>query len=416
MTKNSLASAFQSNEKRNFNFVMLRRGFREHLPGLSGNAVKLYVWLLLSAHFSGPKRGCVEASYEDIARSLRWNQKTLQRALTKMEFRYIEIQRAANQHELTTIRIIKYDFEGSTPAVDKPVQSKSPAVDSGADKFVQSAVHTNAPNSENRKELQAPKNAVEIKKEKNGKSDAVRRPIDAERPFASHSALEGGRSPLPEPTPLRTKSISSLTKRAKLSARLADRIRKNGNNYIDELDSDERAAFSAVRYEPGDVGSLAGGFISVVYEVYEEHENGDISPGNLCSKIIDRCLSEQRAAKMLGGDPSDYFWPPEFQEHRDRLREGERIQEAAANAELKKLQQGKPHPKPIPEEELARVVYSCLFPVELRCLLPNGIREKLDAVGGRILFPPDPDTLQRSLASVKEFIRLCEREQREPAE
>jgi hypothetical protein len=330
MTSNGPTPASQSSEKRNFNFVMLRRGFREHLPGMSGNAVKLYVWLHLSASFSGPMRGYGVASYEDIARSLRWNQKALQRALTEMECRYIEIQRAANQHELTTIRIIKYDLEESTPAVDKSVQSKSPAVDagvdSGVDKSVQSDVHSNGPNSENRKELQASKNVVEVKKEKNGKSDAVRRPFDAElRPI--------------NPSP---KSASRFKKNQNLAGRLAKKIREAGHSesypgliehykkkgWEHPFGNDERAAFGALQYQP-DLTSpvLSTDFVYAVVYVFEENLGKNISPGNLCSKVIDFCECERKKNKTLGSEDPGYYYPPDFVQHRNKLRAGERVAE-----------------------------------------------------------------------------------------
>jgi hypothetical protein len=55
-------------------FVKLRRGLLPHLAEMSSNAAKLYVCLLLRAHWeSGPKRGWVETRYEDIARDLGWS-------------------------------------------------------------------------------------------------------------------------------------------------------------------------------------------------------------------------------------------------------------------------------------------------------------------------------------------------------
>jgi hypothetical protein len=315
MTSNVPTPASRSSEKRNFNFVMLRRGFREHLPGMSGNAVKLYVWLHLSAHFSGPKRGCVEASYEDIARSLRWNQKTLQRALTEMELRYIEIQRAANQYELTTIRIIKYDLEGSAPAVDKSVQSKSPAVDagvdSGVDKSVQSDVHSNGPNSENRKELQPTKNAVEVKTEKNGKADAVRR--------------------LSDPSP---KSAARFKKNQNLSARLAAKIQESGYSFSGWADhcekkgwphpwnAERRQAFEAMQYKPNlESPLLSMDFVIAVEFVWEENQDKDLPAGILCSKVIDCCERERKR------DGDGNYYPPNFVEHRNQLRARERAAE-----------------------------------------------------------------------------------------
>lgn len=139
--------------KRDMGFVKIRRGLREHLVTMSSNAVKLYLWLHLSANWA-VKRGCVEASYEDIARALGWSQKTLQRTVAELEPKYIAVAHA-NQFKLTTIRIIKYDI-----AVDNSVQSAS-AVDTVVDKFVQSDVHSDPSKPATTHELQAPKKAVE---------------------------------------------------------------------------------------------------------------------------------------------------------------------------------------------------------------------------------------------------------------
>jgi hypothetical protein len=152
----------QSTEKRDPGFVKLRRGLRPHLAKMSSNSVKLYVELLLRADWKGPKRGWVETSYEDVANSLRWSLKTLQRAVEELTGKpYIEVERAANQYELTRIKILKYDLEECPSGVDKSVQSYGVgvdrAVDSGVDKSVQRSVHTSATISQSHKDLQAPK-------------------------------------------------------------------------------------------------------------------------------------------------------------------------------------------------------------------------------------------------------------------
>ena len=117
-----------------------------------------------------------------------------------------------------------------------------------------------------------------------------------------------------------------------LALRTAEAIYKNGNQYSrDHLDSDEyeilEAAVKAVRWNASSPKNIAMGFTLMLMETYEKHRADEISPGNLCSKVIDRCASEQKACKTTGADPSDYFWPPDFQEHRDRLRKEERASE-----------------------------------------------------------------------------------------
>jgi hypothetical protein len=148
---------------------------------MSSNAVKLYLWLHLKAYFSGPNRGWVEASYGDIASGNGWDSKTLQRAVKELGRKpYIEIQRATNQYELTRIKILKFGIGDRNSAVDKSVHSNPAAVDvgvdSGVDKSDRSAVHSNPFMCLTPRDLQAPKNAVEEKKEEG--TDGVRRRFD----------------------------------------------------------------------------------------------------------------------------------------------------------------------------------------------------------------------------------------------
>jgi hypothetical protein len=160
------AAPAASSEKRGPGWTPIRRGLRPHLRDMSSNAVKLYLWLHLSAQFSGANRGSVESSYDDIARELGWNQKKLQRTIDELRARpYIEVVLAANQHRLTRIRILNYDPDGVNAAVDKCVQSDGfgvdTAVDSGVDKCVQSDVHSTASSDNKTEEMRASKNVEE---------------------------------------------------------------------------------------------------------------------------------------------------------------------------------------------------------------------------------------------------------------
>lgn len=90
------------------------------------NAAKLFVWLLAAAHWSGPKPGLVETTFEDTARANGWTwRKTTQRAIEQLEAKpYIEVKRAANHHELTRIKILKYDLEEPNSAGAKPTPAE----------------------------------------------------------------------------------------------------------------------------------------------------------------------------------------------------------------------------------------------------------------------------------------------------
>lgn len=322
-------SAQPSSGKRDSTFVMVRRGLLrlEHWAALSGNAAKLFVWLLGEAHWSGQKRGWVETTFEDMARANGWSYSTAQRTVKELESKpYIKIERSTNQHKLTRIQILKYDIgeHGSDSAPVKsdhsnlvgPVKidhsTESAPVSAPVTGPVNGAVksdRSNPASPQNQQDLQAPKKlrSKEIKKE--ASRYAVRRPFDAEQRVAS------------------LKDFSLSEKRERLAERIATAIHRNGNELDRELDDHEREAFRYIEYEKYLLVYLADGFVTVVGELYEDHKDNLPLPGILCSKIIDRCMSEQKALKTLGMDPSDYYWPPDFQRHRDNLRRRERVAE-----------------------------------------------------------------------------------------
>lgn len=309
--KNStVQSKTASREKRNLGFAPIRRGLLEHWPEMSVNARSLYIWLHLKANFIEPKRGWVEASFDDMARGNGWSLKTLQRTIEELEAKpYIEIERAPNQYALTRVRILKYDLEEGTSALDKSDQSRMVAVDTAVDKFDHSTDHSKPTSPQNQQDLEAPKNAKKLRN-KEERLDAVRRPIDAERREPSG------------------KSFSPLAKKRKLSRRLGLAVRNGHNEFDGDLDAEELVAFKATRYEVRDPAPLSCGFVWTVVDVFRDYQGESLPPGILCSKIIDRCVSEQSACKKLGTDPSEYFWPVDFQDHRDRLRAEERRAEA----------------------------------------------------------------------------------------
>lgn len=293
----------------------IRRGLLAHLREMSGNAVKLYLFLHLNARWQpGPRRGWVEASFDDMAKALGWSQKTLQRTIEELEAKpYIEVERATNQYELTRVGILKYDLEESTSAVDKSDQSRRVAVDRGVDrgmdKSERSAVHSKPANAQSQQDLRAPKKVVEVKEEKKGKADAVRRPFDAER--------LADRTP-----PFRENLQNRLEKKIELTDySYPDWIKccqKRGKDH--PFGAEEQQAFEATGYQPDLSSALLGcDFVLTVVEVYDETRKKDMSPGNLCSRIIDRCQSERER-----NDGEGYYWPPDFQDHRDRLRFQER--------------------------------------------------------------------------------------------
>jgi hypothetical protein len=174
-----------------------------------------------------------------------------------------------------------------------------------------SSEHSNHSILQSQQDLQTPKNAVEIKKEKM-EQDAVRR--------ASIVPL--------------CKGASRFQKNQNLTARLITKIQDEGSfsDYIEECEKrgrehpfgdEEREAFAATKYEP-DLNSplLSFDFVMAVVDVYDKKRGKDISAGNLCSAIVDYCNEEIERGN--GG-----YYPPDFVEHRNRLRENERATEQA---------------------------------------------------------------------------------------
>ena len=283
-------SSIPSREKNDPGFVKIRRGLLPHLPWMTSNATKLYLWLHLRAYWQGPKRGTVETTFDDIARALDWKFKMVQRTLDELlHGSYITLQRASNQYELTQIVIEKYDPE-SNSAVDSSVQSKNSAVDTGVDTRVHGSVHSSHLSSLSPKELDAPKKSKEIKKGEDdaGEDHAVRRRFDAEL----HSP---------------TKSVFSPSeKEQKLSSRLAASIEREGEAFRDVVEhcarrgaahpfgQAERRAFARLHYQP-DLQSplLSMGFVDVVVDVVSDPRGENLTPGILCCVVIDRCRERE---------------------------------------------------------------------------------------------------------------------------
>lgn len=331
MSKTKASAPVTSSEKRDPGWIKLRRGLCEHLPAMSGNALKLYVWLLFKARWTGAQKGSVDATFEDIATSLGFSQKTLQRMIEELEQKpFIRVQRAANQHELTHIEILKYDLDESSSGVDKFDQSNSSAldvaVDTGVDGFDHSTVHSNSTIPLEQQALQAPKNAVEGKNKE--QADAVRRSFDAELRPSTAFLLSSGASP---PNPLKEKS-------QKLRERIAEKIKAARDRFSDWIarctrDGDdhpfgalEKAAFDFIGYQPDfNDPCLSSSFVFAVADIYERHcVDGTVTPGNLCSKVIDYLMSQREGNLKNNGDGAGNYWPPEFEEHRDQLRRRER--------------------------------------------------------------------------------------------
>jgi hypothetical protein len=355
MQQNNGTTTSASTEKRNLGWVKLRRGLREHLhkSRMSSNAVTLFVWLLLSAYHSGPRKSCVEVNIDDLMMFLGWNRSMAKRTLEELiQKGYITFEGAANQHGLGTIRITKFDTEetDSTRLTGEPSTISQNSGELTAQLSARlTAELTGEPSTEpsrpanlqSHEDLQAPKNAVEVKDLKKGKKehhDAVRRPVDAELRVAHQPEIHGRGEPPSKPSPqaeaseLHRRGFSSLKRKKKLEARIAAKLMEGGNAFFGDLDDEERAAFEFIGYKTEYPQNLPAGFVYAAWEVYEEHKDEGLSLGILCTKIIDHCMSEQKSYKTLGMDPSEYYYPPDFVEHRERLRAKERVHERRTRA------------------------------------------------------------------------------------
>jgi Helix-turn-helix domain len=168
---------------------------------------------------------------------------------------------------------------------------------------------------------------------KGNPANAVRRLVDAELRDVHQPEIQGRGFPPSKPSPKGEASEPkrqgfSLKRKKKLGARIADKLLETGNTLDRDLDDEEREAFAYLRYKPKDEPrNLPNGFVWTLFDVYDDHKDDLPLPGNLCSKIIDRCMSEQKGYKTLGMDPSEYYYPLDFVEHRNRLREQERSAE-----------------------------------------------------------------------------------------
>ena len=329
MMNDKVSAPMASREKRDPGFVQIRRGLKEHLhrSKMSSNGAKLYLWCHLSAAWFGPNRGCVETDYHTIARSLGWGTRMIQRVIAELNGRYIEVKLAANQHELTTIRILKFDTKQTNSGVDTGVQSYGVGVDSGVDraldKGVHSSVHSDQRNSQSQNGLQAPKKSIEVIEERRKEHDAVRRRFDAEQRLSSKRVF------------------SPSEKKQKLAERLAAKIREHRESYLELIEycrmngsespfgKEEREAFAMLQYDVDLTNPLLTcGFVDAVVDVCEAQREADVLPGNLCSKVIDLCESRRSS----GWRSSGCYYPPDFVDHRNRLRAMERASEGPSRS------------------------------------------------------------------------------------
>jgi hypothetical protein len=148
-------------------YAPVSRGLRKHLAEMTGNAVKLYLELLLSAAFAGPKKGQVAVSFEELAMNLKMHKQTAYKTARTLRPYFIDWEAAKNQHDVTVFTIQRYksikDF-----AVSRTTHGEVTANDLPDEKNLQRAdSEVTAPTGTDRKhnQLWTPKKLKKLEKE-----------------------------------------------------------------------------------------------------------------------------------------------------------------------------------------------------------------------------------------------------------
>lgn len=152
-------------------FAPIRRGLLDHLRTMSSNATKLYLFLHLTARWTGRKRGTIETRYTGIAAALGWPLLRVKRTVAELQPRYVEILQAGNQHRPTVIRILKYDGAGITRETSR--SGAGIASDTGTRELVSKTARYHVENDTSTSQIpnkhaasRASKNVLEVKNKK----------------------------------------------------------------------------------------------------------------------------------------------------------------------------------------------------------------------------------------------------------
>ncbi len=103
-------------------YVRLRRGLVEHLPRMTPNAVKVYLFLLLKAKATGVEQGVFRATTRAMSEESGMNRIAMMRAIRELESMepkpFIAVKRSTNQHAMTEYKILRFAGSESRPAKD----------------------------------------------------------------------------------------------------------------------------------------------------------------------------------------------------------------------------------------------------------------------------------------------------------
>ena len=84
------------------------RGLVKHLKDMSGNSVKVFIYILIRAGFRGEMKGKTVISFSDLATELGMHYMTAYRAVKELIPQYLIYVPARNRHEITVFTVQKY--------------------------------------------------------------------------------------------------------------------------------------------------------------------------------------------------------------------------------------------------------------------------------------------------------------------
>lgn len=241
----------------------------ESWPELSGNGAKLYAWLIVSA----PREGCLEVSFENMARGNGWSLKTLRGAIRELERKScITAARSTGKHVRTQIRLLHCEDQEPAPSLRGSSAQATPS--------------------------------------QSGRSETEAKVTPSQKASSGIST----------PSQRGSSSVPDVPSELPDSAHVAGPIPPKC--LAGELSDVARQTLQYLRFDC-DPTSLSRGFVSVLGWMGKRAHLP--LPGLLASRILDRCLFQQRKRKAEGKNPDLYLWPAGFQKWRDSLRRAERL-------------------------------------------------------------------------------------------
>ena len=89
-------------------FVPTSTGLAEHIPDLSGNAIKIYIFILLKAKMFDPEAGTFHKSITDLCSILKISRSSFYKAIKELSPKYLKIKPGKNECVITKFTVVKY--------------------------------------------------------------------------------------------------------------------------------------------------------------------------------------------------------------------------------------------------------------------------------------------------------------------